>query len=62
MNPGVGNFPFPQVGKFGFPLTASLSYAPAFGLIAAFMALVALVFLVAVKDPTAAVAAADRPA
>jgi len=26
------------------------------------MALVALVFLVAVKDPTAAVAAADRPA
>ncbi len=43
-------------------LIASLSYAPAFGLIAAFMALVALVFLVAVKDPTAAVAAADRPA
>jgi len=43
-------------------LIASLSFAPAFGLIAAFMALVALVFLVAVKDPTAAVAAADRPA
>src|SRR5438445_8804702 len=43
-------------------LIASLSYTPAFGLIAAFMALVALVFLVAVKDPTATVAAADRPA
>jgi len=43
-------------------LIASLSFAPAFGLIAAFMALVALVFLGAVKDPTAAVAAADRPA
>jgi len=39
-------------------LIASLSYAPAFRLIAAFMALVALVFLFAVKDPTAAVAAA----
>jgi len=45
---------------FAGALIASLSYAPAFGLIATFMALVALVFLVAVKDPTAA--AADRRA
>ena len=41
-------------------LIASLSYAPAFGLIAAFMVLVALVFFIAVKDPTAAVAAAGH--
>jgi MFS family permease len=38
-------------------LIASLSYASAFGLIAAFMALMALLFLVAVKDPTEAVPA-----
>src|SRR2546425_9252780 len=43
-------------------LIASLSYAPAFGLIAAFMALVGLAFLLAAKDPTEAVAVADRPA
>ena len=35
-------------------LIASLSYPPAFGLIAAFMAAVALLFLVAVKDPARA--------
>ena len=35
-------------------LIASLAYPPAFGLIAAFMAVVALVFALAVKDPTAA--------
>ena len=33
MNPGVGNFQFPQLGKFGFPLTvrailAHLGLAP----------------------------------
>lgn len=33
-------------------LIASFSYAPAFDLIAAFLALMALLFLVAVKDPT----------
>jgi predicted MFS family arabinose efflux permease len=32
-------------------LIASLSYPPAFALIAAFMAATALLFLVAVKDP-----------
>ncbi len=35
-------------------LIASLSYPPAFGLIAAFMAAVALLFLLAVKDPARA--------
>ncbi len=35
-------------------LIASLSYPPAFGLIAAFMAAMALLFLVAVKDPARA--------
>mgnify|MGYP001574659844 FL=1 len=34
-------------------LIASLSYPPAFGLIAAFMAATALLFLLAVKDPGA---------
>jgi MFS family permease len=34
-------------------LIASLAYAPAFGLIAAFMAVVALLFAVTVKDPSA---------
>lgn len=38
-------------------LIASLSYVPAFGLIAVLMALMALLFLVAVKDPTEAVPA-----
>src|SRR5207244_13189004 len=33
-------------------LIASLSYAPAFGLIAAFMAAMALLFLMMVKDPS----------
>lgn len=33
-------------------LIASLSYAPAFGLIAIFMAAIAVLFLVAVRDPT----------
>lgn len=43
-------------------LIASLSYPPAFGLIAAFMALMALLFLVAVKDPTLPAPAAARRA
>jgi len=43
-------------------LIASLSYGLGFGLIAAFMALVALVFLVAVKDPTARLQRTERPA
>lgn len=38
-------------------LIASLSYVPAFGLIAVLMALMALLFLVTVKDPTEAVPA-----
>lgn len=42
-------------------LIASLSYPPAFSLIAVLMAAMALLFLLAVKDPTAAVpAAAER--
>lgn len=43
-------------------LIASLSYPPAFGLIAAFMALMALLFLAAVKDPTPPVPAAQKAA
>jgi MFS family permease len=43
-------------------LIASLSYGLGFGLIAAFMALVALVFLVAVKDPPARLQRTERPA
>lgn len=43
-------------------LIASLAYRPAFGLIAALMAAMALFFLVAVKDPTAVPAAAERSA
>lgn len=37
-------------------LIGSLSYGPAFSVIAAFMAATAVVFLVAVRDPTASVA------
>lgn len=37
-------------------LIGTLSYRPAFGLIAAFMATIAVVFLVTVRDPTASVA------
>ncbi|MBI4610198.1 MAG: MFS transporter [Candidatus Rokubacteria bacterium] len=43
-------------------LIASFDYGPAFGLIAAFMGAAALLFLVAVKDPTPAPAAAKRAA
>jgi len=43
-------------------LIASLSYGLGFGLIAAFMALAALVFLVTVKDPTARLQRTERPA
>src|SRR3989442_5089572 len=42
-------------------LIASLSYAPAFGLIAAFMAAMALLFLMMVKDPSLPVHAGGRP-
>ncbi len=41
-------------------LIASLSYVPAFGLIAVLMMLMALLFLVAVRDPTDAVPAAPQ--
>jgi MFS family permease len=43
-------------------LIGSLSYAPAFGLIAAFMAAMALLFLVTVSDPTPPARAATEPA
>jgi len=43
-------------------LIGSLSYAPAFGTIAAFMTLVALLFLIVVKDPTDSVRAGAAPA
>jgi hypothetical protein len=42
-------------------LIASLSYAPAFGLIAVLMAATAVLFLVAVRDPTAPGAIAATP-
>src|SRR5713226_8795169 len=42
-------------------LIASLSYGPAFGLIAAFMAAMALLFLMMVKDPTLPVPAGRKP-
>src|SRR3989475_6944743 len=42
-------------------LHASLSYTPAFGLIAAFMAAMALLFLMMVKDPTLPIPAGGRP-
>src|SRR5206468_461886 len=42
-------------------LIASLSYTPAFGLIAAFMAAMALLFLMMVKDPSLPVHAGGRP-
>ncbi len=42
-------------------LIASLSYTPAFGLIAAFMAAMALLFLMMVKDPTLPIPAGGRP-
>jgi len=42
-------------------LIASLSYTPAFGLIAAFMAAMALLFLMMVKDPSLPVHADGRP-
>src|SRR5216117_746704 len=42
-------------------LIASLSYTPAFGLIAAFMAAMALLFLMMVKDPSLPIPAGGRP-
>ena len=42
-------------------LIASLSYTPAFGLIAAFMATMALLFLTMVNDPSLPVHAGGRP-
>ena len=42
-------------------LIASLSYTPAFGLIAAFMAAMALLFLTMVKDPSRPIPAGGRP-
>jgi DHA1 family multidrug resistance protein-like MFS transporter len=56
-----------DAGEAGGPILAgfligSLSYAPAFGTIAAFMTIVALLFLIVVKDPTDSVRAGAAPA
>ncbi|MBI4561612.1 MAG: MFS transporter, partial [Candidatus Rokubacteria bacterium] len=56
-----------DTGEAGGPilagfLIASFSYPPAFGLIGGFMAVMALVFFVTVKDPSRVPAEAPRAA